>query len=265
MRGLLALLLLSLVSGSAAAECQPSQWAVDKPDDTTFMGREDHPFDAPPPTEALQAVLWIENDALHANLTLVAPPPRGNPFETYRYWINFDVVPEGGEAEKMGFRVGATTTYEEVALVGPNSMGNPTFGTYPLSWEGGTVSTFVPLADLERAYGKPVVVGRPTGLTDGPSRSDQAQGSPFGAVFYDFYGDPFAPFVPLCRAQAGDGGPVAGGSSVPTANASAANASMPADGGPAASPADPAPRGAPGLTPLAFLGLLAVAALRRQG
>ena len=178
MRSALIILFLLATSSMASAseDCLPIL-GVDDPRGDTRLTPTNQPYPAPK-MDILRYEIERTSDTLDLRLTL-AQRPGGEQNEYYRYWLGFHVVHKDKSPEYMDVRIGATSTYDEGDLVGPNSQGNPTLGILPIEWNGSTMVFHIPLSMLEEAFGGAVEIGAPQSSADGIDRLSDAQG--FGA------------------------------------------------------------------------------------
>lgn len=180
---LLALLMLATMNPASAQEpqeCIPTMH-VDDPEGDVTLTPTGATFDAPK-MDITRYEIEQTNDSLSLRMTL-GDRPGGEDAESYRYWLYFIFRSTNGSTDRMGIRVGHTTTYDSGVLVGPNSMGNPRIGTFSAAWDGTMMAFQIPLATLERALGEGVTFGAPHASSDGIHRIVDAQGRPFAAPY----------------------------------------------------------------------------------
>ena len=184
-------------SGSASA-CQDRVALFDPEGDPQFFGAagEPYPFYPTPAVDFVGYAMSVKNGSLILNATLSAPPAMGNPQETYRYWLGFNVRPHGGETQYWDVRISGTSTYDSGVLVSSNELGNLGLGEYPLIWNGAEVSVRFPVQVVQEAYANKVVeFGIPQAISDGPHRMENTQGFIASAPYYiDRVEDLDAPF-----------------------------------------------------------------------
>ena len=144
------------------------------------------PVIPPGPVEIVRYSLALQDDHLLLDLTLGEAPPFGDESETYRYWLAFIVELSDGRRMSPDVRVHADAEYRTGLLVAPNEHGNVGWGDLPVTWNGTILRVTVPMPLLRESFADPALkVGPNQGSADGPSRFEEQQGYPFGAIFYD--------------------------------------------------------------------------------
>lgn len=231
------LAVMLLASLPLAAACAPTLGVDDAAGDVrTNPGNAS--WNAPP-ADLVRESVRDEGAQIVVEATLSAPPSTtSGPY--YRYWLGFMAEWPGHAPEYMDLRIATTATYDKANLVGPNSLGNPTAGTYAVQWDGPRLSVRFPRSDLEAMLGGPAQLGSPQAGSDGAHASVLAQG-PAGAAPYvqDFLPDHEVKWAPLPAC-----------SDAPSAQGSEASS--------------PARRDASNLDPFAGIALVALLALARR-
>ncbi len=194
------LLLLSPVHGSsddqqASTNCEARGGASDPAGDPAPYPLSDPIGPEFPAVDLLAVNASLFTETLRMELTLAEAPPRGDPLETYRYWIIIMVRDPGGQDFDVSLRVFASQTYEDAALIGPGELGSPYMGTVPAVWANSTVAFDAPLAAIEEYLGPDLSYGSPQAQSDGPHRAGGlVQGMAFAAPYYVDRLDALGPF-----------------------------------------------------------------------